>query len=303
MTCTMCPRTDHMTRELGYMNEALFQRIINEISPFSAGIFLHHFGDSLVHPKLAEHVAYAHSHGIKTYISGNPILLTEKRAGDLIDAGLHELVLSLDAFTSTTSAAIRGNAARNVEAAEQRIRTFLQLRKARGSRTPYLIVQIVRQKQNEHEVVQWLKKWSAVKEIDQIKVKSYVSWDGQDEYINSLRLTQVPDPSGLICDKPWTSVTILWDGRVVPCCFDYDAIYVLGDLRTQTLRDIWNGERMRLLRQTHRSGNLEGIRLCKRCTDKEGYPVGKWYYPLNRWLGRHSPLGDEDAVPLPLVDG
>jgi radical SAM protein with 4Fe4S-binding SPASM domain len=44
------------------------------------------------------------------------------------------------------------------------------------------------------------------------------------------------------CWKMWHSCVITWDGRVVPCCFDKDAHYVLGDLRKQSFREIWNGD-------------------------------------------------------------
>jgi radical SAM protein with 4Fe4S-binding SPASM domain len=297
MTCTMCPRTHAMTRPLGHMDEALFRRIIDDIASYSEGIFLHHFGDSLVHPQLAACIRYAHDRGVKTYLSANPALLTPKRAGELIDSGLHELVLSLDGFSSETSAAIRGPAARDVAAAERNILMFLQMRKERNTKTPRLILQIVKQKQNQHEIEAWLNKWSAMKDIDRIKVKSYVTWDGQNEYINSLRITPEPDTRDIVCDKPWTSVTVLWDGRVVPCCFDYDGLNVLGDLRTESLRSIWNGERMRQFRQAHRSGDLSGVKLCERCTDREGYPVSTWKYPFNRLMGRQTPLGNEEPSP------
>lgn len=300
MTCGMCPRTTSMTRDLGHMDEILFKRIIQEASDFSSRIFLHHFGDSLVHPKLGEFVRYANQQNIKTFLSANPVLLTEKRSRELVDNGLYELVLSLDGLTSDTSAAIRGQAARNVDLAEKNILSFLEYRRAADSKMPFLIMQIVRQKQNVHEVKDWVKKWSEVEGVDRVKVKSYITWDGRDEYINSLKVEKsgCSDAPNIVCDKPWTSMTVLWDGRVVPCCFDYDGIYTLGDLRKQSLKEIWEGERMRYLRQCHRDGNRQEIRLCEKCTDMEGYPVRKWYYPLNRMLSQRNRLGDEWTIPL-----
>jgi radical SAM protein with 4Fe4S-binding SPASM domain len=298
MTCGMCPRTNRMTRELGYMDESLFKRIIQETSPFSSRIFLHHFGESLLHPKLGEFIRYANQRNIKTFLSANPVLLTEKRSKELVDSGLYELVLSLDGLTSDTSAAIRGQAARNLDLAEENILSFLEYRKAVFSRIPFLIMQIVRQKQNMQEIESWIKKWDEVDGVDRVKVKSYVTWDGRDEHINSLQLESgCPGAPNIVCDKPWTSMTILWDGRVVPCCFDYDGIDVLGDLRQQSLKEIWSGEKMTYLRQCHRDGNLQNVRLCEKCTDMEGYPVRKWYYPLNRWFRKRNRLGDQWSIP------
>ena len=296
MACVMCPRTGRMTRATGYMDEKVFHRVIQEVAPYSSDIFLHHFGDSLTHPQIGEYIRLARQHGLRTYLSANPILLSDKRIRDLVDCGLHELVLSLDGVSAEISAAIRGKAAHNIGEAEQRVHALLKYRKERNLKKPFVIMQFVRQQLNRHEAKAWLEKWTSVEGIDAVKMKSFCTWDGRDERINVLRVEPAPDIDGIVCDKPWTSVTVLWDGRVVPCCFDYDGLYVLGNLRDQSLREICNGDPMRRLRQAHRERNVETVKLCARCTDKEGYPVGKWYYPLNRLLSQWTPLGNEDDV-------
>jgi radical SAM protein with 4Fe4S-binding SPASM domain len=296
MTCVMCPRTESMTRALGYMDQNLFERVVRQIGTFSSKVFLHHFGDSLVHPNLGSLIRYATERHIKCFLSTNAALLTEKRARELVDSGLEELVVSLDGVTSATNVAIRGRAAHDVADAERKIRFLLTYRRERKSKKPRIIMQFVLQKMNQHEAGEWMKKWTSIPEIDAVKIKSYITWTGQHDRINLLRIAPAPESNGLVCDKPWTSVTILWDGRVVPCCFDYDAQYVLGDLKRQSLRDIWNGEQMLALRRAHREGKQCNIRLCARCTDKEGYPVRRWYYPLNRWLSRRTPLAWQEKL-------
>ena len=299
MTCGMCPRTNRMTRKLGHMDLSLYQKIIQEASGLSSKIFLHHFGDSLLYPELGECIRYAYDHNIKTFLSANPILLTEKRSRELVDCGLYELILSLDGLTSETNFAIRGKAAENVVLAEEKILSFLEYRRTVGSETPFVQMQIVIQNRNIHEIESWIKKWKDVDGVDRVKVKSYITWDGRDDHINSL----VPKRSAslhtqnIVCDKPWSSMTVLWDGRVVPCCFDYNGIYILGNLHHQSLKEIWNGNRMKYLRQCHRERNLQEVSLCRQCIDIEGYPVRKWYYPWNRWFKPIDRLGDEWSVP------
>jgi radical SAM protein with 4Fe4S-binding SPASM domain len=293
MTCQMCPRTHAMERPLGYMPLETFQRIVDQASGSTRGVFLHHFGDSLLHPQLGDCVGYAAAEGIRTRLSANPGLLTKSRIKAIVDGGLSELVLSLDGVTPDTSEAVRGRAARNVDLAERRIGQLIDYRRTVGSSKPFIVLQIVRQRQNAHEVEAWLSKWRGYPGVDRLKVKGYVSWDGREEKINSLRIEpKATDPS-LVCDKPWTSVTILWDGRVVPCCFDYDGIMTLGSLADQSLEEIWQGEKRMALRQTHRTRDLSAVTLCAKCNDKEGYPVRKVYYPLNRMLQSQSAIGAE----------
>lgn len=300
MTCVMCPRTYAMTRGRGFMDEALYQRIISSITGSTPLLILHHFGESLLHPKLGSFIRYASDHSIKTYLSVNPALLDETRARALVDNGLYELAVSVDGVTDETFIAIRGPAAGSVALAEQRVRWLLEYRDAVGARIPRVCVQLVRQRRNLHEVHAWLDKWQQVPGVDKVCVKEYCLWDGRGERISSQRPdAEVASERGkpIVCEKPWTSVAILWDGRVVPCCFDYDGLCVLGDLRHESLQDIWNGDRMQSLRRYHRDRHLQQMRLCAECVDREGYPVRKWYYPLNRWFAAERPLAGEWKQP------
>jgi hypothetical protein len=53
---------------------------------------------------------------------------------------------------------------------------------------------------------------------------------------------------------------VLWDGRVVPCCHDYDGHVVLGDLREESLSQIWDG----VAGQRFRDRNYES-EFCRQC--------------------------------------
>ena len=60
------------------------------------------------------------------------------------------------------------------------------------------------------------------------------------------RYKQMPDGTWKIknkminsCWRMWQSCVITWDGGVVPCCFDKDAKYKLGNLEVENFKDIW----------------------------------------------------------------
>ena len=296
MTCQMCPRTDSMTRPLGLMSEEVYLSVIEQIAATTGDVNLHHFGESLLHPNLGRYIALASARSIRTYLSVNPSLLNEARIRSLIDNGLHELVLSMDGVTTETITAVRGPAARDIERAEQMIIRLLEYKASAGHKVPSVVLQFVAQRQNVHEASRWLEHWSQVPGIDNVRIKSFVTWNGDHPTIDELMLQKKEAPSEVICDKPWTSVTILWDGRVVPCCFDYDGIYPLGDLNTHSLREIWNSPESQALRESHRSNQLDSIRLCRHCVDKEGDRVDSWKpYPLNRLRNQRSTHGHLSA--------
>jgi radical SAM protein with 4Fe4S-binding SPASM domain len=68
------------------------------------------------------------------------------------------------------------------------------------------------------------------------------------------------------CWKMWNSCVVTWDGKIVPCCFDKDAHYTLGDLKKNSFEEIWrsaayNDFRRSILR------SREEIEICKNCTE------------------------------------
>jgi len=52
---------------------------------------------------------------------------------------------------------------------------------------------------------------------------------------------------------------------VLPCCFDKDAEYVMGDLSSQSFREIWHGSKFREFRHRVLSGR-RSIPICRNCS-------------------------------------
>jgi hypothetical protein len=65
------------------------------------------------------------------------------------------------------------------------------------------------------------------------------------------------------CYRQWLTFTALWDGRVALCCADFDGRVILGDLRTSSIREIWNGEPYRKVRREHLASG--GPATCRAC--------------------------------------
>ncbi|HRN80686.1 MAG TPA: SPASM domain-containing protein, partial [Ferruginibacter sp.] len=74
------------------------------------------------------------------------------------------------------------------------------------------------------------------------------------------------------CWKLWHANVITFDGRVVPCCFDKDATHQLGNLATESFRDIWKNPNYRQFRKEllHSRKNID---ICANCS--EGLSVWK----------------------------
>ena len=68
------------------------------------------------------------------------------------------------------------------------------------------------------------------------------------------------------CGRVFTHMVILSDGRVSLCCMDYEGEIILGDANKETLRDIWNSEKAKRIRELHMKGQKNDINICKGCT-------------------------------------
>lgn len=69
-----------------------------------------------------------------------------------------------------------------------------------------------------------------------------------------------------VCSQMFKGFQIIADGRVIPCCADWQAINVIGDLNKDSMKDIWNGTLLKSLQIEHLKGNKNKIIPCKDCT-------------------------------------
>jgi radical SAM protein with 4Fe4S-binding SPASM domain len=270
MKCVMCPRTNNMTRDIGFMDFGLFTKVIDELveaNPEYAAkneVWLHHFGESLTHPDFPKFIAYASSKGVYACLSINPIMLNLKVSRALLEARPSKLLISLDGHDDESFENIRGVKRAYTRSKENLLR-FLELKKELKSKTK-VIMSMINFELNQESINEMSSYWRGVEGIDQFLNKPFVNWNGDANDVNRFKNEQnTPAPlEKVTCGYPWDKMTIAWDGDVVPCCYDYDKKYVLGNVRQESLASIWNGPKMRALRREFSSNKVENP-LCKSC--------------------------------------
>lgn len=67
------------------------------------------------------------------------------------------------------------------------------------------------------------------------------------------------------CPEVFNKLSIDWDGRVSACCGDYDRIMTVGDVKAQSLKEIWHGNKMRHYRKMLANFRHAELPLCKNC--------------------------------------
>ena len=107
LLCTTCPRTYEQLEPEADMSWELFTSLIEQY-PRIARVVLHGIGEPMLVKDIAERVAYLKARGIYVLFNTNGTLLTEANGRKLIEAGLDELRVSLDAAEADVYEMVRG---------------------------------------------------------------------------------------------------------------------------------------------------------------------------------------------------
>ena len=281
LRCPECPSgLRSFTRPTGNLKKELFTEVIDELAPHLWGLTFYFQGEPFINPGFLDMASYARSKGIYTATSTNAHFLDEAKAEATVRSGLSRLIISLDGTDQETYAQYRkeGDLAKVLAGTERIVRWKKKLR----SRTPHIVFQFLVVKPNEHQIPE-ARALAKQLGVDDLWLKTAQIYDPtddhpliptQDKYSRYRRtengLWEVKNKLEDNCWKMWHSCVITWDGRVVPCCFDKDAHYVLGDLRTQSFREVWNSEAYTEFRRTLLTAR-SSIEMCRNCS--EGSPV------------------------------
>jgi radical SAM protein with 4Fe4S-binding SPASM domain len=144
---------------------------------------------------------------------------------------------------------------------------------------PKLIVQFIVMDENESEVEAFRTYWLAKNAI--VKIRPKLGW-GTGVKAENLNL----ENSERTFPCPWLTrtVSIHWNGKFGQCDADFEGQYSPGDIRTQTISEVWNGE-LAKRREKHLAGDFSHD-LCTTCKD---WQAGRsaFYYPESSSLA-HS---------------
>jgi len=85
----------------------------------------------------------------------------------------------------------------------------------------------------------------------------------------SINIDRIPEiPLKEPCARPFCQLVIRFNGVAVLCCEDYLNEIVIGNVRSQRVFDIWNGEEIRKARTEIAMGNRISFKTCEKCNTR-----------------------------------
>jgi radical SAM protein with 4Fe4S-binding SPASM domain len=240
------------------MDLRLFQKIIDEAKDSLEFAVPYGVGEPLLNPEIFDMISYCSKAGIPTGISTNATALSEDYSRRLIKAGLKYLTFAFEGTKREIFEKYRIGA--NFDRVRDNILTFLRVKKELGSDI-FCVVQMVVLRENRGEGRAMTRMWK-VDGVNEVRIK-------KDEVHNLGSAIPGDDlnrpPLRHPCYQLWRGpLYIHYDGTTFPCCYTYPD-EPIGNLRKNTLQDIWNSEKMIRLREAHVKHNLESYKSCQNC--------------------------------------
>lgn len=232
--CSICPVNSLMKRKKGFMKEELFKKIINEAKTLNVKeVSLTNWGEPLLHPQICEFIRFAKQNGLKTRITTNGSLLNEEKSKQLLDSGLDTIIFSIYGIKEDYEKITK----RNYEEIKEKCVQFINMRDAQKARTKIFVRHTITD-DTEKNINKFKDEWGGL--CDALEFQQQTVFGSK---MKSQRKNK--------CPQLWSSLIILWDGSVVPCCADFDGTLYIGDANTENIKRIWNGPLIKKLRRAH----------------------------------------------------
>jgi sulfatase maturation enzyme AslB (radical SAM superfamily) len=219
------------TRPVRHMSMDEFVIIADKISPYAEQLALHCWGEPMLNKNIFDMIAYARSFcnvGIHT----NANCISDEDAVRLAKSGAFTSV-SIDSMTQETYQIYRVGGKR-----EKAMRVLKILVDNNPFGPTHVQAQMLVFAHNIHEVPAFIKMCKMCKDMGvnhclktpQVKMNPVLK--PAPGYIR-------PQGSPTSCRDFIDVCTILADGAVVVCCYDYNAEVVFGNILTQSLEEVW----------------------------------------------------------------
>lgn len=277
LRCPECPSgLRAFTRPTGMLKPENFQKMVDQLKDDLIYLLMYFQGEPYLNRKFLDMAKYAVDNGIYVATSTNGHYLTEEVAQKTVESGITEVIVSIDGTTQDTYQSYRVGG--ELEKVVTGVKNLVKARADKKSKTPYILIQFLVVKPNEHQIDdirKMAKEWGA----DDVLLKTAQIYDFENgsDLIPTIskysRYRQKKDgkwelknPLNNQCWKLWHGAEITWDGKVLPCCFDKDAQYEMGNLLNQSFETIWRSDQY----ETFRNRLLQSrndIDICQNCSE------------------------------------
>jgi len=254
LSCSTCPYSK-ITYPQGYMSEKLFDKILDRDLEENSYIELFNFGEPFLHPKIGLFTQLLDQKNIHTLISTNGNVGHEKVEEVLGNTNIR-LLVAIDSLRQEIYEKVRKKG--DVEKVFKFIDLCEEYRQF-DEQVKLLVVSTPFNQEYFDEVVE--------EYVDSFPVIKRPADTFGGEVSNEVSTHTVMDKpvERVPCVFPFINCCVEWDGSVSACCFDYNLELRYGNLKKNSLKELWNMRPWKEFRQAMLKGDLEKYPRCQKC--------------------------------------
>jgi radical SAM protein with 4Fe4S-binding SPASM domain len=261
-SCLMCPSKDQKkTFEL--MPNEIFDKLINELRSSKKSLYLvlmlqnEPFLDKDIFQK-ARSIKEATNNNIFISVITNGSLLKNYDLNLFKETALDRVYISLDAYHEITYKKIRG---KNLDF--KNIKKKIDELISRGLNHK-IAVRLVVQKDNFDEANQFFNYWKN-KEVG-VEIMNLENRCGLVKDYKKLRIKDCGISNIKKCFEPFNNLCVTVNGDVIPCCSDWSHENIMGNIKNNSIQEIWTNKKFEYFRLCHTEGKAQDIEPCKFCS-------------------------------------
>jgi radical SAM protein with 4Fe4S-binding SPASM domain len=271
--CKFCPSGDknliaRTGRRQCLMDPGLFKTIIDDLKEFEKPLNTIHMykdGEPLLNPNLASMVRYAKESGMVRYVdtTTNGHLITPDRMKPILDAGLDRINISVNGMFDEQFYKFTGI---KVDFSKY-VRNIAGLYKNKGNCE--ICIKIAGDFLSDEDKERFFEIFGDIS--DRIFIENVAPcWpEFEVEERLGVKITKGIYQNEIsevnTCPYIFYMVSINSDGTVSLCFLDWARKLIIGDLRKQTLKEIWQGEALYNYQMQNLSGKRKDIEVCAQC--------------------------------------
>ena len=286
--CPMCYTVteDYIKNvRMKYMDHNVFKKVIDEIAGKVFAIRLSLRGESTLSKNFVDSIKYAKSKGI---LEVSTLTHGKKLSGDylkqIVDAGIDWITISIDGIKEDY------NQIRHPltwEGTLSRLKEIKELKASLGKARPVIKVQGI---------------WPSIRPYPTeyyealLPYTDLIAYNPLIDYLDNDE--EIEYEENFSCPQLWQRMVINSDNSVVMCSNDEKQDTMIGNVKYQTVKEIWHGERLNFIRKLHTyKDGFKCLHPCKACyyprktEDSEKAKVGNREITIENYTNRSQIIG------------
>lgn len=267
--CAIQSKDEKLSFKKQLMSLELFKKIIDDLKAFPHKLKILRIngqGEPLLNPCICEMIKYAKESNVADYIEmiTNGSRLNPALNRELIDSGIDRIRISIEALDEAGYREIAGT---KIDF-EEFIGNIRDLHEISGECEIYCkIVDVA--VPTESDKKRFFELFSEI--CDRIFIDNVIPLWSDFEELSAVTATvekgmhgqQVKDV--LVCPYSFYSLIINSDGEVTACCADWKRKLVFGNLKKDSLQEIWQGDKLKAFWIQMLKGNKNRYEMCSKC--------------------------------------